>query len=223
MSQTPEEEQLGTKLEFLYIEEKKNKTNQKKVSMLTFLWGSSCWDLCLIIALIFPEKNATLEDVNNFHDFICSLVRVLPCKGCIQHAVEYVKVNPPVGLDTRIKCVTYIVDFHNDVNKRLGKRLFTVKEATDALQLRLSPTFQTMVRAEQMRTEDSLKITELQRQLALVSGGANPQAVLSSTAETSPYVYVSIALGILVLIFIVVIIVLSRQNHKLNHKLKQQA
>lgn len=174
------------------------------------VWGPPTWDSLLIMALNFPETNASAALVQSVHDLIWSVANLVPCPGCSSHGKEYVDAHKPTGLNTREKFVAYVVDFHNHVNARMGKRQFTVQEAKDALILRYSNGFKDLPRALQIRQEDQKKITALEEQFKLVSGGAAP-----ASSETSPYAYVSIALGALTLILIVVIIVLAK---KLKHK-----
>ncbi len=174
-------------------------------------WGCLIWDTLLLLAIYFPEKNPSKEQIEYFYNAIMGVVHLLPCHGCIGHAVLYVSKNPPVDLDTREKCIDYIVTFHNDVNKQTGRRIFTVKEAISALELRLTAGVKDLPRAVQIRMEDSQKITELQKQLTAIGGGAAPP---STTSETSPYAYVSIALGILSFFLIITVIVLAKKAQK---------
>lgn len=62
------------------------------------------------------------------HDFLQSLGRVLPCKKCRPNYEKYIS-DHPFDLRSRDHLVRWMIDLHNDVNKRLGKPILSYEEA----------------------------------------------------------------------------------------------
>lgn len=90
-------------------------------------FGSYVWAILHMTSLNYPaapthgerQKTATL---------INSLLQNLPCPGCAFHAVQYAKEHP-LALDSRDDLVLYMIQFHNSVNERTGKRVLPIAEA----------------------------------------------------------------------------------------------
>ena len=64
--------------------------------------------------------------------FILGLPYILPCENCFQHAVDYIeksKNNLDKICDSRDNLFEFFHNFHNDVNKRLGKSICTMDNA----------------------------------------------------------------------------------------------
>ena len=81
-------------------------------------WGPRMW------------KKMHVESLNQNRDtFIDLLIRVdktIPCGMCRQHFREYVKSHP---IRPNTNLVTWTIDFHNNVNDRLGKPQLSYPEA----------------------------------------------------------------------------------------------
>ena len=61
-------------------------------------------------------------------------IKNFPCMKCQNHAKEYVRNHPlidAVNSKDKKSMFKWIVDFHNEVNLRLNKKIFTYKEAED--------------------------------------------------------------------------------------------
>jgi hypothetical protein len=67
--------------------------------------------------------------------FIKSIPYIVPCDDCFIHAQNYISQFSDSDLlditSTRAKYFDWSVKFHNFVNKRLGKRIYTTQEAYD--------------------------------------------------------------------------------------------
>ena len=65
-------------------------------------------------------------------DFIIAIPVMLPCLKCKDHAISYIESNLE-SLDdivsSREKLFNFFVDFHNYVNKRYGKKIYSYDEA----------------------------------------------------------------------------------------------
>jgi hypothetical protein len=91
------------------------------------VWGPSLWKFLNIICLNYPNK-PTLIDRHNYSNFFNSLDNIIPCEACKYHYKLYLKQNAP-NLNSRNDLVLWIIDFHNHVNKRLNKRVYSYDEA----------------------------------------------------------------------------------------------
>lgn len=89
-------------------------------------WGRCTWATGHHFAMAYPCK-PTLEDQQWMYSFIVSLCHNLPCSECKGHCAEYVTNNPP-NLLSSCALQTWWFNFHNEVNKRLGKPIFTKEQ-----------------------------------------------------------------------------------------------
>lgn len=92
-------------------------------------WGSSYWKMLHFSAAGYPiNPNASVQ--NTMKTFIQSIPVLLPCQNCKDHAFEYVKSsNLDKIVSSRMELFTFFFDFHNAVNKRLNKPLFSKEDA----------------------------------------------------------------------------------------------
>jgi hypothetical protein len=104
--------------------------NSKKV-------GTGIW-FCLGLMSV---NCTTEEDRKYFINFMKTLSEVFPCKHCGEHFREYIKTHPlenikamtPSDYDVYNKnsSFSYIYDFHNVVNRRLKKCIFSYTDAIE--------------------------------------------------------------------------------------------
>jgi hypothetical protein len=95
--------------------------------MNSTLWGPSAWNFIHSVCYGAPEV-LTYEDVQSYKNFFYSLQNVLPCPVCRQHYKDNLS-SVPMHFRTRDELFAWSVELHNSVNKMLGKRQYTVKEA----------------------------------------------------------------------------------------------
>jgi hypothetical protein len=126
-------------------------------------FGPISWDVMLLCALAYGNTPSE-DDRKNMSDFIRGLAHVLPCSGCSNHAVEYIRNHIP-DVSSSEALVVYIVTFHNAVNIQSGKRVYSVEEAKKLVMDRYLSDGVQMDRAQQLRKEDHLKISELQEKI----------------------------------------------------------
>jgi hypothetical protein len=79
------------------------------------------------------------EEMLDFCKFMRKLCERHRCPNCQKHCSEYIKINPPencLNFSFKINGVRYKLgmfywgwEFHNSVNKRLGKKELTLEEA----------------------------------------------------------------------------------------------
>jgi hypothetical protein len=95
--------------------------------MESSIWGPSAWMFLHSVTFTYPVHPSE-KDKRRYKDFFEQLCYVLPCKDCCLH---YQKELTNTGLEqaiaSRDSLTRWLVDVHNNVNERLGKRVVTYK------------------------------------------------------------------------------------------------
>lgn len=95
------------------------------------IWGKYIWTSIHMIALGYPDK-PTQEDKFNYQQFYMNLWKVIPCYKC---AINYKKHLEELPIDEHLNdnmsLFKWTVDFHNIVNKEIGKQQWTFEETLD--------------------------------------------------------------------------------------------
>ena len=158
-------------------------------------WGHHQWFMLHLVAQNIPET-PTSEDLGKFQDYLSSSCRILPCPGCSAHAVSYLEKNP-LKLSTRDDAIDYVIDFHNDVNKRTGKKVYNHLEARELIRKTTMNLTEWMdiARAQETRKEDHQLVREA---LTIqVANSKKPEAKTNKVLCLPVFLIVVIAMGIL--------------------------
>ena len=95
------------------------------------IWGPSFWFTLHNGANFYPE-NPPVITKERMKNFILGMPVMIPCFKCKDHATSFIESNIE-KLDTivsnRKNLFNFFVDFHNYVNKRYNKKIFTYDEA----------------------------------------------------------------------------------------------
>lgn len=87
-------------------------------------WGPAGWTFLHCAGFAYPDA-PTLDDRRRMYAFLRSVGPVLPCRRCRSHCEAYVRSHLPgphaPPLASREAASRFLVDMHNDVNRRLGK------------------------------------------------------------------------------------------------------
>ena len=88
-------------------------------------FGPKLWYVLHNAALAFPEDPTELVKYR-MKNLILGIPYLVPCESCFEHSLEYIdNIN---NLDeicsSRRKLIKFFVEFHNSVNKRLGKSIY---------------------------------------------------------------------------------------------------
>ena len=86
--------------------------------------GNAAWKILHAYVAQYPD-NPTKADRDEFHTMLKSVLRTIPdddCR-CRTHAVDYIQKNRP-KMDNKKDLTIWLCNFHNDVNRRLGKHEF---------------------------------------------------------------------------------------------------
>lgn len=103
----------------------------RKNGDLPEVFGPPLW-FSLHNASAFYPDNASPVYAERMKNIIIGLPVLIPCGTCKEHATVYIEQNKHKLMEickTRTTLFEFFVDFHNYVNKRLGKREFTIEEA----------------------------------------------------------------------------------------------
>jgi hypothetical protein len=90
------------------------------------VWGPPGWTFLHTVTFQYPE-NPTDLDKQKYYTFFNSLKNVLPCPNCREHYHENFE-NIPIRLESREDLIEWLIDIHNEVNKKNNKRIYTYKE-----------------------------------------------------------------------------------------------
>ena len=93
------------------------------------VWGPPGWIFLHTVTFQYPE-NPTDLDKQKYYTFFNSLKNVLPCPNCREHYRENFE-NIPIRLESREDLIEWLIDIHNEVNKKNNKRIYTYKEVYD--------------------------------------------------------------------------------------------
>ncbi len=94
------------------------------------VWGPCVWYLFHTVAHHIKEDHPNFERAKNqFIAFSFRIATNLPCPECSQHATAYLsKINPQM-IKTKYDLKMLYINFHNAVNIRKDKPIFTIEEA----------------------------------------------------------------------------------------------
>lgn len=93
------------------------------------LWGPHQWYSMHFIALGFPNDASSI-DKKNYKNYYMNLPNVIPCEECSNHLIQNLN-NYPIDnyLESREKLFEWTVIIHNEVNKMLGKEIWSLEKA----------------------------------------------------------------------------------------------
>lgn len=94
-------------------------------------FGKSFWFTLHNSSISYPEVASPLF-VERAKYFVLGIPVMLPCQNCRDHAtsyIEYYKDKLDIICNGRKNFFEFFVDFHNYVNARQGKKIFTYQEA----------------------------------------------------------------------------------------------
>ncbi len=96
--------------------------------MFPEVWGPHAWIFLHTITFNYPS-NPSNEDKRYHKELFENLKYTLPCKKCAKHYSENLLKYPiDSALDSREKFIEWLIDIHNEVNKKNGKRIYSYEE-----------------------------------------------------------------------------------------------
>ena len=95
------------------------------------IWGPHLWNFLHYSATNYPE-HPSKQQIQEMITWLCSLPVAIPCPDCSGHYKKYIEENKSKMVDicsSRDKLFNFLVDIHNKVNVRNGKRVVSYEEA----------------------------------------------------------------------------------------------
>tara|TARA_Y100000287_G_C14185743_1_gene337428 strand:- start:182 stop:589 length:408 start_codon:yes stop_codon:yes gene_type:complete len=94
-------------------------------------WGPHAWIFLHSLTFNYP-KEPTDKDKQIYVSFFKSLENILPCEKCAYHYKRHLEEYPiEEALETRETMVQWLISVHNEVNKELGKPLYTYDQVIE--------------------------------------------------------------------------------------------
>ena len=89
------------------------------------VWGPSAWNYLHVLAFNYP-LNPSAEERRSMYEFILAFARSIPCTKCRTHFIDLIRPNVQDGprnttFDSKDTFSRITVEWHNEVNRRLGK------------------------------------------------------------------------------------------------------
>jgi hypothetical protein len=91
------------------------------------VWGRYFWEYFHTLAEKIKDEhfNDAKSELLNYIKRICAN---LPCPDCAAHAIQIISKLTPDQIASKQNFKIFLMQFHNSVNIRTGKRLFTIEE-----------------------------------------------------------------------------------------------
>jgi hypothetical protein len=100
---------------------------------MSYLWGPKYWELFHTITALYPTKPSNLDKKMALL-FLKSIGSIIPCPKCANHYKQNLKKFPiKNNLNSRENFMKWFINFHNIVNKMLGKKIIPLKIAFEKI------------------------------------------------------------------------------------------
>lgn len=91
------------------------------------IWGPPLWYQMHMKTFNYNPKTS---DKKNIIQYFENIKNVLPCEKCKKHYESYLTARPvKFYLNSRDDLIHWLIDLHNEVNARTGKKILSYKEA----------------------------------------------------------------------------------------------
>jgi hypothetical protein len=129
--------------------------------MSKYVWGNATWYIFHTLAeKLKPEHDGEVQHILFHFKQVCFN---LPCPSCSQHATETLQNAKLDKVKTRDDLKTFFFEFHNVVNKRLKKQIFTMDECnklySTANTVNIVNHFISVMKSNQISTERTMMNT----------------------------------------------------------------
>ena len=96
------------------------------------VWGPHVWSALHVMSAASDAPQAVRRILENLRE-------ALPCPECRVHYAAYLDARPPT-FETTAEAAQYVFDFHNAVNSRLGKPLFSPRDFAARYEISVKPS-----------------------------------------------------------------------------------
>ena len=93
------------------------------------VWGPPAWEFLHSVTFHYPKEPTNFER-KKYYAFFENLKYTLPCPSCQEHYSKNFD-DIPIRLDSRQDLINWLIDIHNAVNIKNGKREWSYDEVYD--------------------------------------------------------------------------------------------
>jgi hypothetical protein len=103
------------------------------------IWGPPLWYQMHMKTFNYNPKTSNKKNIIQYFE---NIKKVLPCEKCKKHYENYL-ISRPIKfyLKSRDDLIHWLIDLHNEVNARTGKRILSYKEARSLYETETSSNF----------------------------------------------------------------------------------
>ena len=158
------------------------------------VFGRHGWRWIHLLAITFPE-NPNAKQKEDMQQLLKYFFATLPCPACAYHAQVYVTSHSP-AVNNRMEFISWVNDFHNNVNKRLKKTEYTIEESIEETKKYFfkGNDWDNLPVYEQWRREDNRTISMLKNQLDSQQGDTEKKIRNMSIISTVQFVIIFVLL-----------------------------
>jgi hypothetical protein len=92
------------------------------------LWGSSGWKFIHYTALGYPNEPNDIQK-KQYYSFFINIGNILPCEKCRNNYIKHFQDFPlEKSLEDKRSLFEWTINIHNEVNKELGKKIYSFEE-----------------------------------------------------------------------------------------------
>lgn len=162
------------------------------------------WSSMQITALAYTPQEKELT-VSQKQDFIKHIHGQLTCMPTFApQCAIYLASHPLETIQTGADAFHWTIDFHNHVNRTLGKKTYSYEQASEEMNARFLKDRPALLRAEVVQTATNKQIRALQEEIAALQ--AKPNIVTNDKLFTFIVVTLAVTLAVLLMLIIVLAI-----------------
>lgn len=92
------------------------------------IWGPGAWTFLHTVTFNYPKNPSDIQK-RNYKDFFENLQNILPCSKCANHYGHNLnKFSLDDALESKDKLIKWLIDIHNEVNRKNNKKIYNYKE-----------------------------------------------------------------------------------------------
>ena len=95
------------------------------------IWGPGAWTFLHTVSFNYPTNPSDIQK-RYYKDFFENLQNILPCPKCAHHYGHNInKYSLDDALESKDKLIKWLIDIHNEVNKKNNKKIYNYKEVIE--------------------------------------------------------------------------------------------
>ena len=127
------------------------------------IWGNACWYLFHALAEKLKPESDTPSNIQTILFHFKQICFNLPCPSCQEHAIKTLEKVNFNNIKNKSDLKTFFWEFHNIVNKRINKPIFSRDKLDDmyskAIFINIVNRFITVMKSKDISTERTMMNT----------------------------------------------------------------